>query len=359
MKILVYPSFNNPYQELLYNELKKNRNIKISFLDTGYYKNHYLLGLFTFPYRLIYYRLLGYSIFHLHWQHFEIPFFHKYISYVMSTLFSTIILWLIKIFGYKLVWTIHNLTPHERLYLDDLAITRLIINLSEKVIVHSEQTKNDIKRYNSNGNKIFVIPQGNYVDIYPNTIDQKEARNYFNLSESDFVLLFFGAIRSYKGLENLLESFTQLQDNKNLKLIIAGNCFDQEYKKNLIRRMNLLGNKILYKIQHIPDDQVQYYFNAADIAIFPFKTITNSSSVLLSSSFGKPVIVPELGGLKDLPKDIGYFYKNQNELTNQIQYAMSHRNKLKEKEKAASEYAHSVSWEKTASRTFQLYSDLI
>jgi len=359
MKILVYPSFTNPYQSLLYNEIKKNVNITITYLDSGFYQTHYLFGLIFFPFRLIYYRLKGYSIFHLHWQHFQVPFPLTYLSYLLSTLYAICVLAFIKLLGYKLIWTVHNITPHERLFINDLWITKIICSFSSKLIVHSDKTKTLLVQLGTETNKIKIIPQGNYIGVYPNQVTRNQARNYFKIPQNEFVLLFFGILRKYKGIEDLITVFKKVHNMDNTRLIIAGECLDENYRKELIQLISKSNNKIIYWFEHISDDKIQYYFNASDIVIFPFTRITNSSSVILSFSFGKPVIAPLLGGLTDLPEDVGYLYNDKRDIVNMINQAMANLRELEKKSTAALEYARSLSWEVSAQETYKVYRQVL
>jgi len=144
MKVLVYPFDSNPYQKLLYSPME-DKGVKIKYLNKVVLPIPTEIRFFS-NYPLIFlYRLLGFKIFHLHWPAFNFPFRSRYkerISYYNSLIF----LRLIKLLGFKLVWTIHNIVPHESQTGDDKTITREILNLSDANIAHSHQTLEDLRK---------------------------------------------------------------------------------------------------------------------------------------------------------------------------------------------------------------------
>jgi glycosyltransferase involved in cell wall biosynthesis len=122
-------------------------------------------------------------------------------------------------------------------------------------------------------------------------------------------------------------------------LLLGGICSNNKIR-NLIDK-NKNNKNIRMSDNYIPDNQVQYYFNAADIVVFPFKNITMSSSVILALSFKKPIIIPRLGCLGELPEDIGIFYdsKEKNELYLAMKKALFNKRKLNYLGKNAYNYA--------------------
>lgn len=352
MKILVYPTFNNPYQNLLYREVEKYPNVKVSYLDDGIYRDHFSLFILTLLPRLIYYRLKGYSIFHLHWQDFRFPFPSKQIGHILSTMYILLALFVIKILRYKLIWTVHNIVPHQQLYINDIWVTKLLVKSSDYLIVHSEHTINELLNNDIQVSKFKVIPLGNYIDIYPNTSSSEEARKYLNISLDDFVFLFFGKIRGYKGIEELITTFNSMSKDNKSSLIIAGECLDDSYKKALL---DLIGNnnRIFPFLEHIPDEKIQYFFNAADITVLPFKKLTTSSSILLSFSFAKTCICPRLGSLCDIPADIALFYSG--DLKERMEWAIINRVKIDQMSKKTYEFVKKLTWELSAEKTIDVY----
>lgn len=354
MKILVYPKDANPYQELLYQPMKQSVDVKYLNFPTG----SHTLNLFLLPFQIIYYRLLGFSIFHLHWSFsFVLPIKGVFWR-LLSTIYYFCILLLIRLSGYKLIWTVHNVLPHNQLFINDLLARKFLSKLSSIKIVHSKYTIEEMSRLGLDVNNAKIIPIGNYIGVYKNNINKTEARKILNIGNKDFVFLHFGRIEPYKGVENLLKVFSEL-NRPETKLIIAGRCINPKLQKILSFYKSMPNLMIID--QFIPDKDIQLYFNAADITVYPFKKVTTSSSVILSLSFGKPVIYPNIGNLSDLPNDIGYSYEldNVNGLKQSLSLAIEKKCKLKVLSSNAFIYAKKQSWDNISAETIKVYSELI
>jgi len=210
-----------------------------------------------------------------------------------------------------LVITLHNIKPHEILHphLESVSF-KLSLKLADAVIVHNNYAKEMVNKvYGIATEKVSVIPHGNFVSYYPNYITREEARARLAVSENRFVLLFFGMIWPYKGLENLIDALKSiLTYNEDLLIMIVGKCSAQYLREALHRFSNDFPRNCIIKLQHIPDEGVQLYMNACDIGILPYKEVTTSGSLLLFMSFGKPVIVPQLEPIRETVGDLGVYY---------------------------------------------------
>ncbi len=352
MKILVFPKDQNPYQELLYAPLRKNNK-----LQTKYIRRLPFLGSFFMPVILIYKRILGYKLIHIHWPAFNIDIKipgQKYISYLLFQL-STLIL---KFLRYRIVWTVHNLMPHESQTTNDLRVAQVMSKISSKVIVHSKETILRMNKLKIDTNNTIVVPHGNYKDIYPNNISRKAARKIFNIGRNDLVLLFFGLIRPYKGVDELVDTYKKL-DITNVHLIIAGKCDDTALKEKLNHLIK--DSNIIFHNKYIEKSEVATYFNASDIVCLPFKAITTSGSALLALTFGKPIIAPNSGSIKEFPKTLGYIYdpKKPYALESAIRKAILEKDKLKYMGLEAQKYSDSISWDKIAQKTYLVYREVL
>jgi glycosyltransferase involved in cell wall biosynthesis len=357
MKILAFPKDKNPYQELLYAPLRK-RGVEIRYIFPS--SSSQIVSLLLLIILLPYYKSKGFKIFHLHWVGgFKAPikilqpFYSWYFLFVLK---------FIKHLGYRLVWTVHNVLPHEKQFVDDLKARKILSELADAKIVHSSYTIEEMKKLKLNTVNSSTIPIGSYTGIYENRFSEEKARKYLGLNKKDFVFLFFGAIRRYKGIEALLEAFEKLsKKNKAVKLIIAGNCEDKDLSLKIERYKKRLRGKLIFDGQFIEDDKLQYYFNSADVAVFPFKEVTTTSSALTALSFTKPIITPRLGCLREFPENVGFFYApgKKNALYAAMSTAIKNKNKLNMMGKRAFNYAKSLSWDKIAEKTLDLYRRLI
>lgn len=357
MKILVFPKDPNPYQELLYSNMEGlDKNIQIKYLTgpTGIQS----INLVLLPALLIFYRICGYKIFHIHWFYiFRIPALDFGIFKIIMEYYCLAILYFTKILGYKLIWTVHEVISHNAISDKDISVSR---NISQRLsyiadikIIHSKSAINEMVENKLNIDHCVVIPHGSYVGVYPNLITPSEAREKLKIKIDEFVILFFGNIRKYKGIDKLLEAFS-LIDNNNVRLIIAGQCKD----KSIIRSVYKLQEtyKIIFYDGFVAHEDVAKYFNACDVVCMPFKEITTSGSALLALSFNKPIIAPRIGALIDLPYDVGFLYDplKNNALLLNLNKAISSKH-LKSMSNAANRYVESLSWDKIAEKTYKIY----
>lgn len=358
MKVIVFPKDKNPYQELLYSEITKQK-VEVKYLKL-LTKSH-TSGMLLLPLQLIYYRVAGYSIFHLHWLYdfsssSNILFVKLFARYFYAYYLITTILF-VKLLNYKLVWTVHNIVPHEKQFFSDTFITKCMANMSDICIVHTLKAKADLERLDINSKRIIVIPHGSYIDRYNNEISRTDARKKLGLREEDFIFLFFGQIRNYKGIPDLLKSFKQIaKDNKQVKLIIAGACSNPSILTILNRYKNEFSSQISLYLFNIPDDDVQTYMNSADIVVLPFKKVTTSGSLILAMSFGKPVVYPKVL-FNEIPDSVGYGYYN-NDL-HQAMIEAKNDKEMSKKGSSAREHIESFNWHDAAEKTYKVYKELL
>jgi beta-1,4-mannosyltransferase len=205
--------------------------------------------------------------------------------------------------GVRLLWTAHNIYPHDRCVipqLDSLA-RRLLVRLSALVFVHCSCAQADARReFPSLAGRIVRIHHGHWIGYYPNTIARGPARSMLGLPQNEFLFLFLGLCRPYKNLESLIHAFEQLP-GKPL-LLIAGMFQDAAYEsaiKAVIDRSQALRRITLYS-GFVPDEDLQIYLRACNVVVTPYREILTSGSAILALSFGRPVIAPAIGCLQEL-----------------------------------------------------------
>ncbi len=364
-KIIVYPLASNPYQRLLYSAFD-NKRFTFGYIHSATNVLNSIFHVYRLLTQLIVYRIKGYSILHLHWLYaLEFP-GRKYSSRTTQILSSgniLLFLFTVRILRIKLVWTIHNILPHEKMTLSDLWFARLITNQCSAKIIHSANIMTELDQRHIDTHNTYIIPHGNYIDVYPNTVDRIEARKRLLIKDDEFVVLFFGLVREYKGVDDLLLAFrTVVNDAPNTRLIIAGQCSDGILRDKIIHLADKYN--VNFYNEHVADEDVQLYFHACDVVCLPFKTITTSGSALLALSFGKPIIAPHQGSLLDIPKSVGYLYNHEHSnhaavIAESILAAVNNPKDLKDKGDEAYSYAQGLSWNEIARQTKEVYLKVI
>ncbi|MGB9879517.1 MAG: glycosyltransferase [Anaerolineae bacterium] len=246
------------------------------------------------------------DILHLHWLEllYASPSLARSIRLLAAVLAG---LALAKRSGSKVVYTVHNLNPHEQRFpfLCHVANT-VLFAWADALHVHHEQAKLDMaKAYprvmswrEKRGHKVYVVPHGSYIGAYPNHCTRQEARAKLGLDAQSFVYLFLGQIRRYKGIEDLIAAFNHLQDDV-CQLVVAGHVHDATYAEVLTRLVRG-QSRIRTQFEYVPDSEIQYLMNACDVCVLPYRDVTTSGAAILAFSFGKPIIAPALGAFPEL-----------------------------------------------------------
>lgn len=271
---------------------------------------------------------------------------------------------LLRAFGVKLVYTAHNILPHESKRIDYL-LTYLVIKGANRIIVHSYYIKTKISGiFKVDPDKISVIPHGNFDFYIPgSSTDKCESRKKLGLNESSNIILFFGFIREYKGLDLLLEAFeiAALKD-LNLELLIAGEPASRtllDRYQDIIKQSSV-QDRIIPHFNYIPVNEVAEYLTASDAVVLPYKNIDHSGIVHLAYSFGKPVIATKVGDFEESIEQgkSGYILNNNNAecLAETINKIFSCGEKLEEMKRYVKYLNTSrFSWDGIANKTMELY----
>lgn len=230
----------------------------------------------------------------------------KYWLPFMGPCFGTILRKAKKSSKTKIISILDNIIPHEK-RIGDKMFTKYFIKPIDGFISMSKSVLDDLKTFNTKKPGLF-IPHPVY-DNYGDIIDKNTAREFLKINKDDKVILFFGYIRKYKGLDLLLEAmhFQKIKE-KNIKLLIAGEYYGNEkFYEEIIEKYHL-QNQIILHTDFIPNSEVKYYFSAADCVVQPYKTATQSGISQLAYHFETPMIVTNVGGLPEIVphEKVGY-----------------------------------------------------
>jgi glycosyltransferase involved in cell wall biosynthesis len=203
----------------------------------------------------------------------------------------------------KVVCIADNVIPHEK-RLGDVAFTKYFLKPIDSFITMSESVLGDLKKFEPNKPAVFV-PHPLY-DNFGERISKEDARKKLGLPADQKILLFFGFIRKYKGLDILLDAMKILQDqnaDQKIKLLIAGEFYgDRKPYDAQIEQLEIKDSLIL-RTDFIADSEVKYYLCAADVVVQPYRDATQSGVTPLAYHFEKPMIVTNVGGLPFLVPD--------------------------------------------------------
>jgi len=197
----------------------------------------------------------------------------------------------------RIVCIADNVMPHEK-RIGDIPFTKYFLKAPDAFITMSEKVLGDLKQFT---NKPAQLVQHPLYDNFGEPISKKEARNHLGLNNSDKIILFFGFIRQYKGLDLLLKAMSNEKiKNENIKLLVAGEFYEDDKPYFQLIRENNLQEQVILRTSFIPDNEVKYFLCSGDCVIQPYKNATQSGVTPLAYHFEKPMIVTNVGGLPSL-----------------------------------------------------------
>ena len=232
-----------------------------------------------------------------------VRYWHPYFSICLSFIISM----LGKNFCHIIGW-VDNVHPHESIPFQHF-LTSLFLKRCHNFVVMSTSVKNDlIAIHNINKEKIQLHPHPIY-NIFGKSISKKNAKLNLGIptsstSNNDNYILFFGLIRKYKGLDLLLDVMASKKiKSMNIKLIIAGEFYDE--KEKYITKINALNlnNRIFLNDFYIKNEDVVNYFCASDIVVQPYTSATQSGVSMVAYNFNKPILLTNVGGLSEYVDD--------------------------------------------------------
>jgi beta-1,4-mannosyltransferase len=268
---------------------------------------------------------------------------------------------MLRLLGRKIVWTVHNLYNHEvqnrRL---ERWLTRIVTAAAARILVHSPTAHTlVVKEFQvRHPEKVSVVPHGNYVRAYPNSISQAEARQRLGLDPKRAVILFFGNIRPYKGVLHLLEAYEKLGAGDST-LVIAGKPSWDVAAAATFQQVVARNKDVAVRAGFVPDEEVQVYLNACDVVVFPYQEILTSGAVIRAMSFGKACIAPRRGCIPDVLDDAGAFLYDSNKpegLKTALAAALRERSRLTDMGAHNLNQCRQWDWDSVAQRTATQYS---
>ena len=201
----------------------------------------------------------------------------------------------------RIICIADNVIPHEKRP-GDTSFTKYFLRSCHAFITMSEKVMRDLKSFQPNLPAKQVLHP--LYDNFGNIVSKTDARRHLGLPGQEKIILFFGFIRKYKGLDLLMEAMAEGSiKNSGIKLLIAGEFYEDASTYNeLINKLGIRDQLIL-RTDFIPDSEVKYYLCAADAVVQPYRNATQSGVTPLAYHFEKPMVVTNVGGLPALVPD--------------------------------------------------------
>lgn len=315
-----------------------------------------------------YAKLIGYAatarpkVFHILW--------HNKFQFVDRT----VLMLYYKLLGKEIVFTAHNVNAGKR-DSNDSWLNRVSLKsqytLSDHIFVHTDAMKSEMaSEFSISENKISVIPFGINNTVPNRSLSSAQAKSQLGIEKVDKALLFFGNIAPYKGLEYLVAAFAELlKTDSRYRLLIVGKPKGPESYWNEVERTiasSGMRDRVIEKIEYVPDETTELYFKAADVLILPYTHVFQSGVLFLGYSFGLPAIASGVGSLREeiIEGQTGFMFKPRDsaDLASKIdKYFKSELFcNLENRRAEIKAYANErYSWSKVAEITTAVYSKLL
>lgn len=298
----------------------------------------------------------GARVLHLHFFD-ELTQHRRRSQTVVRSLAFLALLRLMKLRGVRLVWTAHNLSPHELHHPDwGFVVYRLVARWCDAVIAHSYAARTMLEAHYGPLPRCAVIPHGSYINLYGPRRDQSESRATLGLPPGR-ILLNIGTLRPYKNIEGLIDAFSLLPESSRGTLLIVGAAKSQAYADALRHKVEQTPGAQL-RLQFVPDEVLPLYLAAADAVVLPYHSLLTSGILLWSMSYARPVIAPALGPVAELIREgkQGFLFSpgDQDSLRTALERALAHPD-LESLGASGLDIAREFAWPRIAAATAECY----
>lgn len=261
------------------------------------------------------------------------------------------------------IFSVHNVLSHENSFLY-FKLSQFLFKLGDYFIVHSHiNMRQMIDLYGVPGDKISVIPHGSLDFHLKKGVNRENIRKEMGIDPENKVILLFGAIRPYKGLDTAILAFAQIAKNiPEARLLIAGRLWeDWTPYAQLIQKLGI-QKYIIAHLEYIPSGDVYKFFEISDLCVFPYRHFDSQSGAAAAAvSFRKPMIVSNVGGLPDLVIDPSCVVPpgNFSALALAVTGCLKDPGRMERMKSDAEMVLHHISWSKIADETERIYHRLL
>jgi glycosyltransferase involved in cell wall biosynthesis len=356
--VLQYPNDKNGYLHFLDRALNKNHQQTTGFPE---FSRSNTLNLFLTPFLTPFLRMLGVRIINIHWI------VGKWQLHRGKNAFIRFILWLwfkfwlysLKFFRIKIVYTVHDVISHSKVFNNDLAALNFLVKIADEVVCLNSFSKSQILRSHKD-KSCWLVEEG--AIQYESNKSRNEAREQLAVPLENLLIILVGNLQEYKGIDIVLESCRDMPDDISVR--VAGKCqFDYQQSLNAsIDANNLEGVDFAIRYGFLSDQEFASYLIAADYFVYPCRNINNSGSLNAALSAGLPVIVPDLPELEWVSKQSKIVFNNESDMASiknlSSIYPLLPRKKDLEYRRLAEgalKWSESRTWEKVGSEYRQIY----
>lgn len=261
--------------------------------------------------------------------------------------------------GYRIVWTMHNLYPHERPFPHiDRAARLLVCKHADVVVTHCSHAAQLAAEHFHRRQRVVIIPHGHFIDVFPNQISREDARARLHIDENRFVYLFFGNARTYKSVESLITAFGRVADRNATLVLMMRSSFNPKYAAELKGQAADDDRVLVFTDPYFPESDFQIYLNSADVVVLPFAEVLTSGSAITALSFGTPVILPRRGCLPELiDESMGILFDPDDETGLGQALKQIRQRDLQAAGSAAYQRAVGLGWDEIAEQFAQIYTE--
>jgi glycosyltransferase involved in cell wall biosynthesis len=255
-----------------------------------------------------------------------------------------------------LVWTVHNVLPHQPVFADDIRARRQLVGACDLVLAHSQSALAELAELGITPRRTAVIPIGPFAP--PPSAEPLRAPG---THEGSRRLLFFGRVEEYKGVEDLLAAFATIPADLPVSLMVAGECGDQGLRSRLRALAKQPGNRVALHLERVAEAEVTLLLSDADVVVLPFRRITTSASAILALCHRRPLVVPDLAAFADLPEEAVVRYDGtvQGLAAAIVRISLADASVLAAMSAAAGEYSSAISWREIAERTMEKLAQIL
>ncbi|WP_458108817.1 glycosyltransferase [Arthrobacter sp. R3-55] len=249
-------------------------------------------------------------ILHIHWTSFILQGITSYATAKKKIQDFRTAVGDIKSKGGKIIWTLHNIIPHDSRYPDlEMQIQQYLAEEADVLHVLSDASAEMMSAaLTIDKNKLVNVPHPNYRLTYEDYVTRSNARLEFGIGPNDRVYVLLGALKAYKGLDRLLKAFDEFssQDPDTRRVLLVGGMADDSQEVADFVKKCLKHPNVLIEPKKVPNHLVQNYMRAADIGLAPYTRMLNSGAVLLYQSFDLPVIASDVPAIwENMSDEIG------------------------------------------------------